>query len=293
MDRENGQAVLIVLLAMAVVLTIVLSIVGSTTTDIKISSNESESLRAFSAAESGVEQALITNGSAQGTVGNVNYSASVTSMASGTSTYNYPSNLVSGDNGILWFVSHDSNGFYTCSSSLPCFTGRTVKVCWGKEGTSANSSTTPAADITLYYLTIPGNYSSARIAKAIYDPNPGRLSSDSYSPTDAGTCTIGGTNYAFGKLVDLSTLGVPAVTYSNPNGLQFMVVRMLYNNDQDQSLGFDVSFAGNSTIPSQGHQVESTGSLNTTTRKVEVSNPYTGFGPLLGTAVYSPSGVTQ
>ena len=50
---ESGQALLLVLLGMAVVLTIVLSILSRSVTDIAVTSREEEALRAFSAAEAG------------------------------------------------------------------------------------------------------------------------------------------------------------------------------------------------------------------------------------------------
>jgi Tfp pilus assembly protein PilX len=58
-NNQNGQALLIVLLGMAVVLTLVLSIVSRSVTDVSITKRDEESLRAFSAAEAGVEQALL------------------------------------------------------------------------------------------------------------------------------------------------------------------------------------------------------------------------------------------
>ena len=293
MMNERGQALLIVLLAMAVVLTVVLSVLGSSTSDIKISSNEAESLRAFSAAESGVEKALVSNVASSGNVGSANFNATVISLAQGTKSYNYPNNLTVGDFGTLWFIAHASDGSYVCGSSTPCFTGRNIKVCWGKAGASSSVATTPAIDLSVYYLVTPGDFSTARVAKAVFDPNASRLSGNSYTLSDPGSCTVGQTNYAFSKTIDLSTLGIPASSYGNQNGLQFVNARMLYNTDQDQTLGFDLNFAGNTIIPSQGSLVDSTGVLNTSTRRIEVANPYTGFGAIFDNALFVPSGIVQ
>lgn len=292
MKRDSGQAVLVVLLVMAVVLTIVLSILGASTSDIKISSNETESLRAFSAAESGIEKALLSNSSVQGSIGNANYNVTVSSLAQGAKTFNYPASLPSGDLAILWFVAHDANGNLTCGAGT-CFTGKSVKVCWGKPGTLTGVATTPAVDITVYYTVNPGDYSTTRMVKSIYDPNPARLSGDFYSSADLGTCTVDNTDYQFQKTIDLSTLGISAGSYNSQNGLQFLTVRTLYNTDQDQSLGFDLNFAGNSTIPAQGNKVDSTGTLNTSTRRIFVTSPYGGYPPILDTAIFSPGGITK
>ena len=51
---QSGQALLIVLLGMAVVLTMVLSVVSRSVTDIQLTTRDDEALRAFSAAEAGV-----------------------------------------------------------------------------------------------------------------------------------------------------------------------------------------------------------------------------------------------
>ncbi|MCM8787809.1 MAG: hypothetical protein NC935_07170 [Candidatus Omnitrophica bacterium] len=57
-NPKNGQIALIVLLLMVVVLTIGLSLVSRSVTEVKISRDEKEALRAFSAAEAGIEEAL-------------------------------------------------------------------------------------------------------------------------------------------------------------------------------------------------------------------------------------------
>lgn len=57
-SRKSGQVVLIVLLVVVVVLTIGLSLISQSVTDISISKDEQEAIRAFSAAEAGIESAL-------------------------------------------------------------------------------------------------------------------------------------------------------------------------------------------------------------------------------------------
>ncbi len=293
MNRESGQAVLIVLLSMVVVLTIVLSVIASSTSDIKISSNETASLRAFSAAESGVEKALITNLASSGNVNSgASFNASVTGLALAQSSFIYPGTLVSGDTGVLWFVSHTNTGTLTCANNT-CFTGKTVKLCWGTNGTGSGLSTTPALELSTFYLTIPGNYTSTKFVRAIYDPNAGRLGTNGYAASDPGACTVKGTQFAFQKQIDLGSLGVPVGSYSVQNGLQFMAIKMLYNTDMPQPLAVDVNFAGDSTLPTQGNQVDSTGTLNQTSRKIEVTKCYNQIPPVFDAAIFSPGSITQ
>jgi hypothetical protein len=131
------------------------------------------------------------------------------------------------------------------------------------------------------------------VAKAVYDPNSSRLSGNYYASPDAGTCVIDGVNYQFQKTLDLGTVGVPASSYGAQNGLQFLAARFLYNSDVDQSVGFSLDFAGNGVIPAQGSTIDSTGTLNTSTRRIVVSNLYSGYPPILDNAIFSPSGVVK
>ena len=108
---NSGQALLIVLLGMAVVLTLVLSIVSRSVTDVSITTKDEESLRAFSAAEAGVEQLLI-GGSGSGEFPNSSYTAQVYDIGN-SEYYFFPNQLKSGDVVTLWFVEHDDQGNLT------------------------------------------------------------------------------------------------------------------------------------------------------------------------------------
>ncbi len=56
--QNSGQTLLIIVLIAAVILTVGLAVASYSITDIKISQQEEESARAFSAAEAGIEEAL-------------------------------------------------------------------------------------------------------------------------------------------------------------------------------------------------------------------------------------------
>lgn len=289
--NQSGQAVLIVLLGMAIALTVALSILGSSTSDINLSSNQADSLRAFSAAEAGIEQSLVSNSTSQGSFTSATYNSTISNLALGQNNFIYPVSLANGDSGVLWFVSHGANGSLVCDASNPCFTGKTVNVCWGKPGEANNLPTTPAIEVSVFYLATPGNLSTARLAKALYDPNPGRISTDSFSSSDAGNCTIGSVNYAFHKQIDLSTLGIPGSVYNVVNGLQFMPIKMLYNSTASEPLGMNLNFAGDSTLPAQGSQVISTGKTTASTRKIQFTKAYNEAPAIFDSAIFSPGGI--
>jgi len=292
--NESGQALVLVLLSLAVVLTIVLFILSRSITDISVSSGQAESVRAFSAAEAGVEKALVIGSAGSGIteIGDASYTSSITDFAEGTKEFAYPSPLISGDIMTTWFIAHDTDGNMTCSVTYPCFTGNTLKVCWGNTGTSGSTATTPAIEVSVYYESTPGNLSTIKIGRAVYDSNSSRRSTNSFSTPDSGACTIGGTSYVFQKTITLSDLGIPSGSYSVQNGLIFAKVRMLYNTDTAHVIGTSVDFSGNSVLPSQGQGIVSTGTAGESNRRINVFQGFPEF-PFGGNSIFSPSGVTK
>ncbi|KKS16343.1 MAG: hypothetical protein UU74_C0044G0009 [Candidatus Woesebacteria bacterium GW2011_GWA1_41_7] len=289
---------MLVLLSLSVVLTIVLFVMSRSITDIAISTEQADSVRAFSAAEAGVENALITGAGSGGSVqiGDASYSVDVTNYSQDLPNFNYPIPLLSGDTMTNWFVSHDSTGQITCAAGFPCFTGNTLKVCWGNSGTPASNSTTPAIEISVYYETAPGNLSTIQIGRATFDPNVSRAASNYFAGVDAGTCQIDGVGYSFQKTITMSGLGIPAGSYNTVNGLLFAKVRMLYNTDTGHIVGTSANFAGDTTLPSQGINIVSTGVSGTTgslsNRRVSVFRGWQEF-PLSGLSVFYPYGVNK
>ena len=83
--RESGQALILVLLSLSVVLTLVLYVVSRSVTDVAVSSQQEESVRAFSAAEAGIEKTLVigTGNATPAPVGDSSYVSSITAAAGG------------------------------------------------------------------------------------------------------------------------------------------------------------------------------------------------------------------
>lgn len=280
-NNQKGQALLIVLLSMAVVLTITLSILSRSVTDIKISSQDEDSLRAFSAAEAGVEQALVGI-SGPFDFGNAQVSASVINFAEGTNKFAFPANFFSQDQVYTWFVGHNADGDPSCAG--PCFTGESVVVCWGEAGTSADNSMTPALEASIYYALTPGDYKTVQIARITADPNVSRRTSNSFAETDGQNCQISNRTLAFKKTINFSSLGIPSAVYNAANGLQFMTLRLIYNQDQAQPLGVD---GGSSVFPSQGKMIESKGSSGLANRRLEVFQSYQEIPIVFASSVFS------
>lgn len=273
-SASAGQALLIILLVMAVVLTGALSIASRSITDITVSQKEEESARAFSAAEAGIEQALV-GGPATGTLSaGGEYQVASTTISS-EAEFNFPYSLSAGEVAPVWFMDHDEEGGLVCGSGRTCFAGTSLKVCWGEAGTQSGSDTTPALEVSVFYSAggkVP------KIMRGAYDPNSARRASNKFDGDDLGGCTVGSTNFAFSKTVNLAGL----------NGLQFARLRILYNTDKAHPVG--VSTAGSGTLPNQGTKLESTGTVGDVTRKIEYFRLFSDLPPVFDPAVYSGAG---
>jgi len=291
--RESGQALLIVLLSMAVVLTIVLSILSFSVTDVAISSREEEALRAFSAAEAGIEKSLLAGTGSIGSFEAASFDAAVTNVGEGAKTFVYPQGLALGDTATVWFVSHADTSGFVCSAEKPCFTGSQIKVCWGRSGTSDAVPVTPALEASVVYLATPGDYSSARIARAAIDPNASRRGTNLFAAPSAGGCVVEGNSYAFQTTLDFSTLGILPAVYNVENGLQYMTVKLLYNTTTAHGFGVDVNFAGATLLPSQGDKIVSTGTAGEATRKVEVFRLFSNLPTAFNSVLFISGGITK
>ena len=86
---NEGQALILVLLGLAVVLTVVLFILSRSITDVAVSSSQSQSVSAFSAAEAGVEQALVIGTGGNSSVGSASYTSQVTNVGQNNTSFIY------------------------------------------------------------------------------------------------------------------------------------------------------------------------------------------------------------
>ena len=300
----SGQALLIVIVSLAVVITVVLSVAARSVTDLRSVAQEEEAQRSFSAAEAGIEKGLITASQGQnvtitdsGELENATFQAQVSDIAQGSQVYVYPKQILSGDSATVWFMSHNQNGQLQCNPpGLPCFTGNQIKLCWGNTGTPTNASTTPAVEITVFYdPNADGNWTDMAIARGVYDPNAGRRGNNAFDATSGGNCTIDGTNFSFQRTVSLAggagNLNIPAAARNN-GGLIKARVRMLYNTSAQQAIGFDVTASG-SVLPGQGKRIESTGKSGESQRKVEAFTLFSDSQSVFDSVVFSPVGIVK
>lgn len=284
-SNSSGQALLLVLLAMSVVLTVALSIVSRSITDISNSAREEDSTRAFSAAESGIERALIVGNTGSQNLGDATFNATITAGTASTS-FVHPVAVASGDALTFWFLNHDAAGVPTCTGNS-CFTGNNLRVCWGNTG----SADIPAAEVSILYTTTPGSYAQTREVKVSYDPSAIRRASNNFAAPDAGTCTIGTKSFPYQKNIDLTTaFGAPA-PIPNPilqGTLLFSRVKLLYNTTAQE-----VGVSSTANLPPQANTIDSLGAAGGANRKLQVSQIFGDVPPIFGNLIYSGTAVTK
>ena len=292
-DRKNkGQALLIVVLSMAVVLTVALSVISFSITDVSTGTRQEESARAFSAAEAGIEQALVslTAPPPQTLPSGAKYDVAVTAITPSVNGYFYPINLSANDVSNFWLTGHDSNGNLSCAAPAKCSQGRYLDVCWGEDNTPSNIAETPAVEVSVFYLVSPGNNSTARVARMAIDPNGSRISTNKFIDTNE-SCTMGTNRYEFKRTIDLKDeLNLPAASYNASGGLVFAQIRMLYNASKKHPVALSIQ---GDTLPAQGYKITSVGTAGDSTRKVEVYKMYPAFPSIFSTALYAGGGISK
>lgn len=285
--KESGQTLLVILLLLAVVLTITLSVVSRSVTDINISMKEEEAARAFSAAEAGVEQALI-GGVDSGTLLNSASFRVIQRTTGGATFYNYPGELGSGETAAIWFLAHDADGSLDsdCSSGN-CFNGASIKLCWGTYP-RPSGAIDPAIEFNvLYDPTSNGDYSDVGIGRLALDGGSAtRRGQNGFEQATGGTCSIDGQNYAFSHSLNFSDIGISCA--ATAKCLLGARLRFFYNSSPEP-FGAD-SLASGVSLPLQGKVIESTGSSGDANRKIQVVRQFPDLPPIFDFALFSGSG---
>ncbi len=254
---QKGQALIVILLVLAVALTVGLAVVSRSVTDIGTSTTQEESSRALSTAEAGVEAALS---------GSPNLPAGVTSIPYQGSSISIAEALTAGESATIFLTGHDSDGNIT--EGVGEYAENSLDLCWGTVSTGIK----PAIEASLYYKTA-GVYKLTRYA---YDPDSrGEFTT---ADTTTGSCPS-----------DHSYLYHKQITGMPVNGKILLRVRLLYSGDTAHYVGV----SGSSGFPVQGKNITSEATAGSTTRKIEVFQRYPDLSPILDSAVFSGAGLVK
>lgn len=253
---QSGQIVLLLVLITVIGLTVGLSLIARTVTDVRISSQIEQSGRAFSAAEAGVESALRSSIAGAAPSGSINLTGAVAQYSvkpvGGTSDiYTFPVTDVNKVQ-VLWLAPHNTDGTLDLSGTGAFPATSSFDLCWGsREGIS------PAVALTLIYVD-GGEY---KISKAAFDStnrgNGFTLASDS----SGGYCNG---NYTYRQTIN------PTTDFSiNPTDTLVMLrISPVYD-------GTAFAIVPSSPLPVQANQIVSVGQTETgIVRRIEVTQGY-------------------
>lgn len=263
MRSNSGQALLIMVLVMAVALTIGLAVISQSITDIKISHQEEESSRAFSAAEAGIEQALKLGPGDYPITSDITARVTETAQGGGDQ-FVFPTQISQGETQSIWFVQHDESGGLI---ETPYYTADSFKVCW--EDTDPET----AIEAIVFYKD-GGVY---KVARGAYDADAASRGNSFEVPNE--NCD----NLGLGRGKTLTRTGL-----SIPNGaiLVLLQLRPLYNQAKIGAAG---TGGPGGILPGQGECYESTASVpgSGITRKVQQCQFYKAPPGVFDYALYS------
>lgn len=280
---NSGQVVLMLVLITIVGLTIALSLISRTVTDIRISSQIEQSNRAFSAAEAGVESALkgavvnatpvplnLPNASASYTVSKLGDDASI--LAFPLTTPN--------SSQTVWFMDHnpdqvtlnETTGYYYPAAS-------SFDICWGTD-----AGVKPAIIVSIYYKS-GTNY---KVVRSAYDPGSGQ--SNNFIPA-SNTGNYCGGAYKYKKTISVtqappgSPTGDSTDGFSLPGTVKLMFVRIKPIYDSAA-----IAFAPTTKIPLQGKVITSVGRTTTNVaRKIQVIQGYSVLPDVMDFGLFGQS----
>lgn len=279
---EVGQVLLIIILVVIISITVGLSLVSRSITNLRTTSEEIESQKALSAAEAGIEQVLQRNLSTED-LSNItrtylengsNYDIKTTKVSGNTFLLN-GGNTISKNEGVdVWFAPHNNDGTIDFSGDPDSRKPQVVNLFWGAEDEECGTSTPPAAIevILISRNKLPPN--AIATYRYAYDKcNRG----NNFMSSDSGSFPIKGKTFTI-------RTGAEKVA-SNKVDLVFMRIIPLYAN---AIIGLQAcnNDGNNCTqLPFQGSTIESIGKSGAAIRKFTVFKsfpqaylPYISYG---------------
>lgn len=244
-SAQKGQVLLIVILIMVVTLTVGLSVVSRSITNLRTTQESESSQRAFSAAEAGVERIInSTNQSVSRSIdSNTSYSTTKVTVSGTYVPINGLNPVPKNDGADVWLAQYP-NYASPYNGTVTVYWGQNNEVC-----STGNDNTQAALEI----VVLSGSVSSPVTTHYALDPCTSRASLNNFTST-LSQGSVGGRTYPHSYPISIT------------NGLLMRIIP-LYSSS--------VIAVGSSTnLPSQGETIESTGTSGNTTRKIIVTKGY-------------------
>lgn len=272
-SNRRGQALIIILLVMAISLTLGVSVASRSIATLRQISFSAQSAKALAFAEAGAEEALkcLSDGSCSAP-----YDPSPIDLDGGGDDFDYQISVL-GQSSVfdeLPPIERDKTvevdlGGYPLSTLIDIY--------WVDRSVSGQVNAGSAIEISLIYCDDDGptcttkNYKGLRKA---YDTVAGRI--NGVPKVTLGSYSVGGTTYGYRASVRPPIGKYPLV----------MRLRLLYSTE---AVSLAVRAAGGALIPSQGAKVESIGFSGKVKRKVEIIRTDPALSELFDFAIFSGS----
>jgi Tfp pilus assembly protein PilX len=266
----RGQMLLIVVLVMVVIMTVGLSAATRTITNIRVSTDEENSERAFSAAEAGLEQALGRNLGVSGTLDNTSkYQTTIAQLSGVEFLLNNNLPILKDDAVDVWLSTYPN---YT----VPYYNGK-MTIYWGSA--SDNCSTTEANNTmaALDIVVISGSTANPVATHYPVDPCPQRQTDNNFGNAINGGGNVSGKNFAYRTTIDVT------------NGLIARIIP-LYSATPMAVKACNSGGGGCNTLPAQGTIIQSTGISENAQRKIVSFQSYPKLPPeIFPFVLFSPN----
>lgn len=180
--QQRGQALLIIILIIVVSMTVGLSVASRSITNLRLSTEEENSQRAFSAAESGIEQVL-TTGQSIDTEVTLNKQtkikrASVTTISGNEFFVNNSNPVIKSDGADVWLIQHNGDGTPDYPSAQQ---NLKLDVHWGLPNVTGDCN-----NAAIEVVTIVGPVGSEKSVREAHDPCTNRRSGNNFSTASLG-----------------------------------------------------------------------------------------------------------
>lgn len=247
-SSQRGQIVLIVVLVMTVILTVGLSVATRTITNLRVTEEEEQSQRAFSAAEAGIEQALKSGQGLENLdLGNNTTVSKVTinQVQGDTLLMNNGNPVLKNDGVDVWLSTYPDY-------ADPRFTGQ-LTVYWGDPDHQCNQSPQSNSQAALEIVVLSNSPSDPRATHYVFDGCAARRNANNFTaPVNGGT--LNGVTYQNSRTISIGSGLIARIT-------------PLY-------AATPIAVRTTSPLPAQGDLIESVGVSGESQQKISLFRGY-------------------
>lgn len=248
-EYQKGQILLIVVLIMVTALTVGLSVAARSITDTKTSEESSNSERAFSAAEAGIEKSItaLTNRTITGSfTNNSTYNASVQTVSGNNFLLNNGYAILKDDSTDIWLSTYPT---YASPRRGP------VTVYWGQSTDTCSTLESRNTMAAIELFVLDGTAANPKVTRYAYDPCGARATQNNFTVARPAPSVVMGKTFRFRETVTVNS------------GL-FVRVIPLYAPALAAASGCNGGGGGCVALPSQGTVIQATGNSGSTERKL-------------------------